>query len=845
MSRLERLEVIIEAPMAPFKKSMNEAKNTTRNVTNSINKDLESVQSKLSGTSYSSQMGKLRNMMDSVMKPIREYRANAGFSDEGLASSIGGILKEKVNDRMLGSGIKEYTAEYEQAAQAADRVSRSLEKLEEKQRDLDAAGVKHDSDEWNKVAEKIRQAEKALGSYTGQMRRMEGTGQSTKFVGFKSIAGSAVSKAFSGMQSVFSKVTSGIKQCGGAAASLIQKFSSGVPILRRFTNNLNNTGRSGRNLKGIFGAVATSLKFMLASFLIRQPINMAKEGFQNLAQYSESTNASLSTLMSGLTQLKNSFATAFAPILNVVTPILDTLIQKISQAVSSIGMLFSSLTGQTTFTKAKKVQQDYAASLDSTSKSADKAKRSILGFDEINKLDDNSGTSSGGLSPADMFGDVPIANKASEFAEKIKEAWRNADFTEIGTILGDKLNSAMESIPWGKIRGTSKRIAESIATLLNGFNKETDWNLFGQTIANGLNTGIDFAYEFVTTFSWKSFGDAIANSINGAVSTLEWAKIGQTISGAVKGLLDLLIAAIEGTDWKAVGESLKEVIVNIDWNGIADRLFELLGAAIGGLAAFLTGLIGDAWTSVVNWWHDVAYEDGKFTITGLLNGIVDVLSNIAQWIYDHIFRPFFDGFRKAFGIHSPSTVMAEQGGYIIQGLLNGLTNGITSVLEWFRKLPTRIKTAVGNLRDFGKSMIQSFIDGFKSIHIPTPHFETTGTVTAFGIDTKIPKIGVKWYASGGYPQLGEMFVARENGPELVGRMGRKNAVANNDQIVEGIKAGVMDGIIEAMMMFNKESDSDQAPTVEVTIVADSEQAAKFVRKGEKKLDRRYQTVIVL
>ena len=46
------------------------------------------------------------------------------------------------------------------------------------------------------------------------------------------------------------------------------------------------------------------------------------------------------------------------------------------------------------------------------------------------------------------------------------------------------------------------------------------------------------------------------------------------------------------------------------------------------------------------------------------------------------------------------------------------------------------------------------------------------------------------YAAGGFPSAGEMFIARESGPEMVGTMGGRTAVANNDQIVDGIAAGV-------------------------------------------------------
>lgn len=84
-------------------------------------------------------------------------------------------------------------------------------------------------------------------------------------------------------------------------------------------------------------------------------------GINNLAQYSSATNASISSMMSALTQLQNSLATAFAPILSVVAPILTAFMNMLSKAITYIGMFIAALTGQKSFTKAKAVQEDYVA----------------------------------------------------------------------------------------------------------------------------------------------------------------------------------------------------------------------------------------------------------------------------------------------------------------------------------------------------------------------------------------------------------------------------------------------------------------------------------------------------
>lgn len=109
-----------------------------------------------------------------------------------------------------------------------------------------------------------------------------------------------------------------------------------------------------------------------------------------------------------------------------------------------------------------------------------------------------------------------------------------------------------------------------------------------------------------------------------------------------------------------------------------------------------------------------------------------------------------------------------------------------------------------------------------------------------------PSFGLNWYAKGGFPENGEMFIARENGPEMVGRMGNRNTVANNNQIIDGIKKGVFEAVVEAFDMSGPmNNDKDKDVIVNLTIKADSETLYKVVRKGQKKYDNRYHVVATI
>ena len=138
-------------------------------------------------------------------------------------------------------------------------------------------------------------------------------------------------------------------------------------------------------------------------------------GFRNLAQYSDETNQNISQLRSGLTQVKNSFATAFQPLLQSVMPAVNGFVQGLANAVTNFGMLVAALAGQKTFVKAIAVQEDYAASLNNSAK----AQKNLSGLDEVRTY--SSGSSSYSTPASEMFETVEIGSGIFEQADRIKE----------------------------------------------------------------------------------------------------------------------------------------------------------------------------------------------------------------------------------------------------------------------------------------------------------------------------------------------------------------------------------------------------------------------------------------
>ena len=112
-------------------------------------------------------------------------------------------------------------------------------------------------------------------------------------------------------------------------------------------------------------------------------------------------------------------------------------------------------------------------------------------------------------------------------------------------------------------------------------------------------------------------------------------------------------------------------------------------------------------------------------------------------------------------------------------------------------------------RNLGVDAVNGLRNAFSnfSIKFKLPHFtwttkKATGWVadilSALSLPTSLPKLNVSWYAEGGFPNTGDLFFANEAGPELVGNIGRRTAVANQQQITEGISEATYNAFSRAL-----------------------------------------------
>lgn len=227
-------------------------------------------------------------------------------------------------------------------------------------------------------------------------------------------------------------ITKEIEKQGNAAERTSAKIKQMKETCNRTSQSIKRIGDSvKKSNSGFVSGLKNIVKYALGVQGVLAAINKLRsamvEGFKNLAQFNDGvnpTNTALSNLKSALTQLKNSFAVAFSPILTVIEPILTRLISLLSTAMNYVGQFFAALTGASTFTKAIKVQENYAKSLNGTAAAAKKAKKSLYAFDELNTKDNGNTSSSGGggsVNPNQMFEVTPIESKIAGLADKVAD----------------------------------------------------------------------------------------------------------------------------------------------------------------------------------------------------------------------------------------------------------------------------------------------------------------------------------------------------------------------------------------------------------------------------------------
>lgn len=479
----------------------------------------------------------------------------------------------------------------------------------------------------------------------------------------------------------------------------------------------------------------------------------------NLAQTISSPANMVRILKSEISQLAKAVGQLLYPAFKAILPVLIAAVDLIKEFVVSLASVFGQKIEFTDFSKTQKdiggVTDAMDDTADATKAAAKAAKDYTMGFDELNIIDPSqnygsSGSGSGGAT-GNLLGDVDLSqydmfkDYAGSAVDEIKEKLKSLNSFQIGTQIGEQLNKlmgmiydAIHSIDWASL-------GAFFADGVNGLVDSVDWDLFGRLLADKfiiefellggflsqldwtsmLNAFIDgfsgFFHElsdWIATVDWIGVGKQLTDKLSDALQNVDIEKLARVLFNFITDSINAVSDFLAGTDSYQLGQDLVDfairAVTSVDWAGLAQAIGRFFGEAFIEALDFMGGLV-----SRIADYFEKKVAEGPFDnvglniVYGIYYGIQDAITNVASWIVENVFNPFINGFKSAFGINSPSTVMAEQGGYIIAGLEKGITDAISSVTETTKKILSAIKSTFDNfsLLSIGKNIVDGLIKG--------------------------------------------------------------------------------------------------------------------------------------
>lgn len=461
-----------------------------------------------------------------------------------------------------------------------------------------------------------RNAQKEAENITKQMNKLDAEAEQV----YKRLE-----KVETAMESI--KAQHGLEDMGTTEASIRLKEMD-AEATKAFKNMSKEAKKSG----SVIDAFAKRIKrlalrvfvFSLITRAFRAMLNGIKEGFQNFAQYSKEFNSVMSDFKSQTETLKNSMATAFAPIVQTIIPYLSKLVGWLVTASNAMSEFIARITGKNSFTRAKQQMIDYAKSI----KSANAEAQKLANFDDLNVLD-NGGSESGGgaVTGADAFEEVAIETPNLEWVDWLKN--------NLDTILGIVKDIGLAFLAW--------KIADSILLAFG----------VGGTIASGIGLIVGAVVLAIQTFKemaqtgeltdkafWSLEGAILALGVGFALLIGPIALIPSAIAMVVVAIYKYWdnIKAWWGSvvkffkdKWKAfttdvrkgfnnmknfitgIGTSIKDGFVNTFekmWNGVKGFINKILG----GVEGMVNGIING-----INWMIDRLNSFG-FDLPDILGG---------------------------------------------------------------------------------------------------------------------------------------------------------------------------------------------------------------------------------
>lgn len=614
----------------------------------------------------------LKDYKKELVSPTPDANILDGSTLEGQIERLTSKLA-KLRERGKGFG----DSEFDSTAQALKRAEQALSEYKNElfktdaQREKEAESARKQAEQQAKLNQKLEEAKQKEAAAAAESARLAEIGQNAKIsnplmvklreeIERLTLRQKDLKKAGLGPgYEEYDTVTATIKKLNAE----LTRYTTGTKKAGKETKKLNtglkNTEKSSRGARmGIGRMLATSILFSTVFRAISMVTAGLKEGMDNLAQYSDDTNRALSLLLSSLTQLKNTFATAFSPLVEVAAPALTQFINLLSQAVTWTAQLLAALTGKDTFVKAVKVQQDYADSLDKTKDETEAAaketEKAIAPFDQliqITRQKKDKDKESGELKPEDMFTTEEVSNDIKLQADAIKETLGQL-FTPLKQSWEENGPQVLSSVK--NMFSAVKQLAGDVsASFMQVWNAEG----YGKAITDNL----------LITFS--NLVDTVGNLITNFDKA--WVS-GDTGTKILRHLGDIILE-ITGF-FRQASESLKEWSADVDFSPLLqsfDRVLIAIKPIVSDVGNALLWFLNSILLPITKWGVEQALPkvfDLIAAALGAVHSVVQALKPLGLWLWEEFLQP-----------------LGEWTGALIIAALEKLVEWLTKFSSWINE----------------------------------------------------------------------------------------------------------------------------------------------------------------
>lgn len=503
-------------------------------------------------------------------------------------------------------------------------------------------------------------------------------------------------------------------------------------------------GKVKKPMQGLLGQLGRIAKYRMLRGIITGIASAFNEGIKNMYQWNKALGgefaAAMDSLASSATTFKNSLAVASAPLIEALAPVVANLASLFANLATNASRFFAILTGADHYYEATTAS---VTAYGNAAGSAAKKVRTLLKFDEINRLEDKNKGSGSGKSGTYSGGgfarrDLDKSIKDMDFMTRLKLATEDWEFAPFGNLFstGTVLTKFLKAL--GVLGASTVLFGRAGAKLSITF----------LAIELGFSIGSWFAK--VTGLDENSFGATIVKALGAAL-----------LGGFVASLVFTPGVGIA----IGVGTFLTVILSKLSTEEGRNAFSEWWTS----LKKTLTGIF-------IKGENTEAFWDGNKPMIGLPVKFKGTVNEATATETDGAKKSFIDKIKEFFGKGSVNNTTDVTVTEVNPSESSGVTKGIAQWLNNKYKhwtVPVGVDLKITDVTISGKKDVTLDVGGYR---------DKNGNVKN--------EIMLKGMASGGFLNQGDVFIAREAGPEMVGQIGNRTAVANNDQIVQGIASGV-------------------------------------------------------